>query len=223
MLKIIEGAVASVPPQGGRKHPHQDFIQLDTSNILFICGGAFEGLEEVVSKRTGKGVNSLGFGQLTESAVERDSLRQEVIKDVTHDDLLQYGLIPEFVGRMPIVGVLEPLDVEMMTMILTQPKNSVVKQFQRLFELDGVELIFQDAACNAIAKEALSQKTGARGLRTVVEEILLDVMYELPSRDDVSKCVIAEETVLNRMRPLLASTSESMKDIEDSEDIFESA
>ena len=226
LLKIIEGAVASVPPQGGRKHPHQDFIQLDTSNILFICGGAFEGLEEVVSKRTGKGVNSLGFSQSTESALERDSLRQKVLKDVTHDDLLQYGLIPEFVGRMPIVAVLEPLDLEMMTMILTQPKNSVVKQFQQLFDLDGVDLIFQDAACTAIAKEALSQKTGARGLRTVVEELLLDVMYELPSRDDVSKCVIAEETVLNRIRPLLASTSgniETTTEIKDTEDVSESA
>ena len=209
LLKIIEGSVASVPPQGGRKHPHQDFIQIDTSNILFICGGAFEGLEKVVSKRTGKGTRSLGFAAhgAAQSRAEQEAICQHIMKDVTHDDLLQYGLIPEFVGRLPVVSVLDPLDVDMMQMILTEPKNAVARQFQYLFQMDDVELVFQEGARRAIAEEALAQKTGARGLRTVVEELLLDVMYELPSRTDVRKCVISEETVRQRRRPLLATES----------------
>ncbi|MBT5775605.1 MAG: ATP-dependent Clp protease ATP-binding subunit ClpX [Dehalococcoidia bacterium] len=207
LLKIIEGSVASVPPQGGRKHPHQDFIQIDTSNILFICGGAFEGLEKVVSKRTGKGTRSLGFAAAPQSTAEEEAVRAHIMKDVTHDDLLQYGLIPEFVGRLPVVSVLDPLDVDIMQMILTEPKNAVARQFQRLFQMDDVELVFQEGARRAIAEEALAQKTGARGLRTVVEELLLDVMYELPSRDDVGKCIITEETVRERRRPLLTTES----------------
>ncbi len=207
LLKIIEGSIASVPPQGGRKHPHQDFIQIETSNILFICGGAFEGLEKVVGKRTGKGTRSLGFAAVGQSPPEIDAARQKIIKDVTHDDLLQYGLIPEFVGRLPIVSVLDPLDIDMMMMILTEPRNAVARQFQRLFELDGVELVFQEGARRAIAEEALVHKTGARGLRTVVEELLLDAMFDLPSRHDIRRCVISEETVTQRRSPLLLTES----------------
>ena len=207
LLKIIEGTVASVPPQGGRKHPHQDFIQINTANILFICGGAFEGLEKVVAKRTGVGVRSLGFNSDVRPAYELEQERARVLQHVTHDDLLQFGLIPEFVGRLPVVSTLDPLDVEMMVAILTQPKNAVVRQFERLFALDHCELSFTDDALVAIAERAIQQKTGARGLRTVMEETLLDVMYEIPSRDDIQKCVVSAETVLNRQRPLLLTAA----------------
>ncbi len=207
LLKIIEGTVASVPPQGGRKHPHQDFIQINTSNILFICGGAFEGLEKVVARRTGIGVRSLGFNSDVRPAHEIEQERARILQHVSHDDLLQFGLIPEFVGRLPVVSTLDPLDVEMMVSILTQPKNAVVRQFERLFALDDCELSFTDDALVAIAERAIQQKTGARGLRTVLEETLLDVMYEIPSRDDVQKCVVSAETVLNRQRPLLLTAS----------------
>ena len=207
LLKIIEGTVASVPPQGGRKHPHQDFIQINTANILFICGGAFEGLEKVVAKRTGVGVRSLGFNSDIRPAYELEQERARVLQHVTHDDLLQFGLIPEFVGRLPVVSTLDPLDVEMMVAILTQPKNAVVRQFERLFALDHCELSFTDDALVAIAERAIQQKTGARGLRTVMEETLLDVMYEIPSRDDIQKCVVSAETVLNRQRPLLLTAA----------------
>ncbi len=206
LLKIIEGTVASVPPQGGRKHPHQDFIQINTSNILFIVGGAFEGLEGIVSRRTGIGARSLGFGSETVS----DADRAMILKDVTHDDLLQFGLIPEFVGRLPVVSVLDPLDVDTMTSILTKPKNAVARQFQRLFQLDNTELVFTDDALRLIAEEAIEQKTGARGLRTVVEGLLLDVMYDAPSNPDIRKCVVSAETVRNRTRPLLVTESEQV-------------
>jgi ATP-dependent Clp protease ATP-binding subunit ClpX len=207
LLKIIEGSVASVPPQGGRKHPHQDFIQIDTSNILFICGGAFEGLERIVGKRTGHGVRTLGFNSDHRSKAEIDAEKAHILRDVTHDDLLTYGLIPEFVGRMPVVSTLDPLDVEMMTAILTQPKNAIARQFQRLFGLDDVELVFTDDGLRAIAEEAIGQKTGARGLRTVVEDLLLDVMFETPSRSDIRKCVVTADSVKNRTRPLLITES----------------
>ena len=203
LLKIIEGTVASVPPQGGRKHPHQDFIQINTANILFIVGGAFEGLEAVVSRRTGIGARSLGFG--SERPSEAD--RARILQHVTHDDLLQYGLIPEFVGRLPVVSVLDPLDEETMVSILTKPKNAIAKQFQRLFRMDDVELVFTDDALLAIAEDAIKQKTGARGLRTVVEELLLDVMYDAPSMPEIRKCVVSAETVRNRTRPLLVTES----------------
>ena len=205
-VKIIEGTVASVPPQGGRKHPHQDFIQINTSNILFIVGGAFEGLEGIVSRRTGVGARSLGFGSETVS----DADRAMILKDVTHDDLLQFGLIPEFVGRLPVVSVLDPLDVDTMTAILTRPKNAVARQFQRLFQLDNTELVFTDDALRLIAEEAIEQKTGARGLRTVVEGLLLDVMYDAPSNPDIRKCVVSAETVRNHTRPLLVTESEQV-------------
>jgi len=207
LLKIIEGTVASVPPQGGRKHPHQDFIQINTSNILFICGGAFEGLEKVVAKRTGVGARNLGFRPDTRSALEIERERSLILQHVTHDDLLQFGLIPEFVGRLPVVSTLDPLDVDMMVSILTHPRNAVARQFQRLFSLDDVELSFTDDALVAIAERAIAQKTGARGLRTVLEDTLLDVMYEIPSRTDIKKCVVSAETVLNRQRPLLLTAA----------------
>ncbi|RLT35362.1 MAG: ATP-dependent Clp protease ATP-binding subunit ClpX [Chloroflexi bacterium] len=219
LLKIIEGTVASVPPQGGRKHPHQDFIQINTSNILFIVGGAFEGLDKIVSRRTGEGVRSLGFN--SERKVT-DADRAEVLRNVTHDDLLQFGLIPEFVGRLPVVSTLDPLDVETMVAILTRPKNAIAKQYQRLFEIDNVELVFTDDAYVAIAEAAMGQKTGARGLRTVVEEILLDVMYEIPSRTDIKKCVVSADCVTRHTRPLLVTEAGKVIN-EDGEEIAESA
>jgi ATP-dependent Clp protease ATP-binding subunit ClpX len=202
LLKIIEGANASVPPQGGRKHPHQDFIQIDTTNILFIVGGAFEGLEEIVAKRIGAGQRRLGFGS---GPKEAERSRSEILREVTHDDLLTFGLIPEFVGRLPVVSTLDPLNVDMMIQILQRPKNAIARQFQRMFSLDGVELNFTDEAMLAIAEEAIRMKTGARGLRTVVEDLLLDVMFEVPSRKDVAKCIVNEDTVLHRKQPLLVS------------------
>ncbi|MSP21662.1 MAG: ATP-dependent Clp protease ATP-binding subunit ClpX [Dehalococcoidia bacterium] len=208
LLKIIEGATASVPPQGGRKHPHQDFIQIDTTNILFIVGGAFEGLDEIVSKRVGVGQRRLGFASTSRAQIDRD--KSQILRDVTHDDLLTFGLIPEFVGRLPVVSTLEPLNVDMMVQILQRPKNAIARQFQRMLLLDGVELVFTDEAMLAISEEAIRMKTGARGLRTVVEDLLLDVMYEVPSRKDVAKCIISEETVLHRKRPMLVSRSGSV-------------
>jgi ATP-dependent Clp protease ATP-binding subunit ClpX len=205
LLKIIEGANASVPPQGGRKHPHQDFIQIDTTNILFIVGGAFEGLDDIVSKRIGSGQRRLGFASTSRAQIDRD--KSQVLREVTHDDLLTFGLIPEFVGRLPVVSTLDPLNVDMMVQILQRPKNAIARQFQRMFSLDGVELVFTDEAMLAISEEAIRMKTGARGLRTVVEDLLLDVMYEVPSRKDVAKCIISEETVLHRKRPMLVSKS----------------
>jgi len=218
LLKIIEGTVASVPPQGGRKHPHQDFIQINTSNILFIVGGAFEGLEKLIARRLGAGNRSLGFGAVH----QLDGEKARILREVTHDDLLQFGLIPEFVGRLPVVSTLDPLDVPTMMQIMVRPKNAIARQYQRLFALDNVELVFTDDALQAIAEEAIAQKTGARGLRTVVEDILLDVMYEAPSRGDVRKCVVSAESVTGRKRPLLVTESGQM--IGDSaEEISESA
>jgi ATP-dependent Clp protease ATP-binding subunit ClpX len=211
LLKIIEGTVASVPPQGGRKHPHQDFIQINTSNILFIVGGAFEGLDKIISRRTGAGVRSIGFNSMGKAS---DQERALILRDIMHDDLLQFGLIPEFVGRLPVVSTLDPLDVETMVSILTQPKNAVARQYQRLFGLDDVELVFTEDAYHAIAEAAIGQKTGARGLRTVVEEILLDVMYEIPSRPDIRKCVVSAECVTRHQRPLLVTESGQVVDEE---------
>ncbi len=223
LLKIIEGSIASVPPQGGRKHPHQDFIQIDTSNILFICGGAFEGLDKVVSKRTGAGVRAMGFTTDGRTDVEIEAEKALILRDATHDDLLTYGLIPEFVGRLPVVSTLDPLDMDMMVQILTRPKNAVAKQFERLFALDGIELTFSDEALTAIAERAMEQRTGARGLRTVVEDLLLDVMYEAPSRPEIKKCVVSGEHVINRRSPLLISESGQAVDDEDGEETEEQA
>jgi len=204
LLKIIEGCVASVPPQGGRKHPHQDFIQINTANILFVCGGAFEGLDKVIDRRLGKGRRSIGFRADSRTRqIDPAKETDELLAQVTHDDLLHYGLIPEFVGRMPMIVALQSLDEEAMVRILTEPKNALVRQFQRFFAMDGVELAFTPDAIDACAREALQHRTGARGLRTVIEDTLLDVMYEIPSRSDVKKCVINAETIARRQRPIL--------------------
>ncbi|MEO6434342.1 MAG: ATP-dependent Clp protease ATP-binding subunit ClpX [Tepidisphaeraceae bacterium] len=197
LLKIIEGCVANVPPQGGRKHPHQDFLQINTQNILFICGGAFEGLDAHIEKRLTRDHVRLGFGA---TAKKKNA---NLMTHVTHDDLLEFGLIPEFVGRLPMVVGLEALDEHALQRILTEPKNALVRQYQRYFAMDGVELVFTDDALRAIAQEAIKHKTGARGLRTVLEERLMDVMFELPDRNDVRKCVVSGETITNGVRPLL--------------------
>jgi len=204
LLKIIEGTIANVPPQSGRKHPHQEYIQIDTRNILFICGGAFEGLPEIVSKRIGK-QSLMGFG----GGNEGDGVELEnPLHEMNHDDLLKYGLIPEFVGRLPVSVALDPLSHGELKRILTEPRNAVVKQYQKFFNLDNVELIFTPEALEATARQAEIRKTGARGLRTTIEEILLEVMYEIPSMDNVRKCIVDENVILNRTRPLLMTERE---------------
>jgi ATP-dependent Clp protease ATP-binding subunit ClpX len=202
LLKIIEGTVANVPPQSGRKHPHQEYIQIDTRNILFICGGAFEGLDEIVARRIGKHA-PIGFGGVAEGEEQDNPLQF-----LSHDDLLKYGLIPEFVGRLPVTVALDPLSRGELKRILVEPKNAVVKQYQKFFALDNVELSFTDEALDATARQAEERKTGARGLRTTIEEVLLDVMYEIPSIENVRKCVVDENVIVNRSRPLLMTETE---------------
>ncbi|HZT97298.1 MAG TPA: ATP-dependent Clp protease ATP-binding subunit ClpX [Chloroflexota bacterium] len=197
LLKIIEGTVANVPPQGGRKHPHQDFIQINTANILFICGGAFEGLSKIVDRRVGKN-RPYGYG--AEFVKDEETPQQGA---VIPEDLLQYGLIPEFVGRLPVIVALEPLNKDSLIRILTEPKNAIVKQYRKFFELDKVELVFTEEALQETAVQALSQKTGARGLRTIVEDVLLDIMYDMPSRNDIKSCTITEKVILKQEGPLL--------------------
>jgi ATP-dependent Clp protease ATP-binding subunit ClpX len=222
LLKIIEGCVANVPPQGGRKHPHQDFIQINTGKVLFICGGAFLGLDAVVDARVGKGRRTIGF-RPGMTGMDRAKTVDELLKQVTHDDLLQYGLIPEFVGRMPVVVSLQSLDEDALVSILTEPKNALVRQFQEFFTLDGVELVFTDDALKAAAKQALRHKTGARGLRTVMEDCLLDVMYEIPSRRDVKKCVVDADSIGGLRPPLLLARSGRAVEISDNESKGETA
>jgi ATP-dependent Clp protease ATP-binding subunit ClpX len=206
LLKIIEGTVANVPPQGGRKHPHQDFIQINTANILFICGGAFEGLDKVIDLRLGASRRSMGFAADFRNRSGQD-LTDELLKHTTHDDLLHYGLIPEFVGRLPMVVSLASLGKEELVKILTLPKNALMKQFQRFFAFDDVDLTFTDDALEACADQAIRHRTGARGLRTVLEDVLLDVMYEIPSRGDVRKCIVNSETIVGHKKPLMITQS----------------
>ena len=199
LLKIIEGTVASVPPQGGRKHPSQELIQIDTTNIMFIVGGAFEGIEDIIKKRMGK--NSIGFGS---EIISKDNVsKEEIYKKVQTEDLLKYGLIPEFVGRLPIVASLDPLDESALVKILKEPKNSLVKQFKKLFELDNVELEIDDDALIEVARKAIERKTGARGLRSILEETMMDVMYDIPSRDDVSAILINKDCIIKKSEPLI--------------------
>ena len=197
LLKIIEGTVASVPPQGGRKHPNQELIQINTENILFICGGAFEGLENIIKDRTGQ--KAIGFGTKIES--QKDINKYEIFQELLPQDLLKFGLIPEFIGRLPIVATLKYLDKEALIKILKEPKNALVKQYTKLFEIDGVELEFEDEALNAIVEKAIERKTGARGLRSIIEEIMRDIMFEIPSNPNIEKCIITKETVLNKAEP----------------------
>lgn len=211
LLKILEGTVASVPPQGGRKHPHQEFLSIDTTNILFICGGAFSGLEKIIGKRIGK--NQVGFGAQVRSKHAPENA--ELLSDVMPEDLLHYGLIPEFIGRLPVVSAVHQLTREDLVQILVEPKNALVKQYQRFFAYDSIDLVFTDDALWEISDHALERETGARGLRSIIEDALLDVMFELPSRTDVSKCVITKETISKHQRPTLVTSAGAPADDEE--------
>src|SRR5271169_5718693 len=209
LLKILEGTQASVPPQGGRKHPHQEFLTIDTTNVLFICGGAFANLDKIIERRIGhKGV---GFGAAIESKEHRDT--GELFEHCLPEDLIQYGLIPEFIGRLPVVSAVHQLTQDDLVSILTEPRNALVKQFQRFFSFDGIELVFSDDSLTAVAQKGLERETGARGLRSIIEEILLDVQFELPSRRDVKKCVVTRETVEKGLTPTLVT--EAARDDDD--------
>jgi ATP-dependent Clp protease ATP-binding subunit ClpX len=205
LLKILEGTTASVPPQGGRKHPHQEFLTIDTTNILFICGGAFANLDKVIERRIGS--NGVGFGAAIESRMDKD--KGEVFSQCLPEDLVNYGLIPEFIGRLPVMSAVHQLSRDDLITILTEPRNALVKQFQRFFSFDGIELVFSDDSLTSVADRALERETGARGLRSIIEEILLEVQFELPSRRDVKKCVVTRETVDKGMPPTLVTEAVS--------------
>jgi ATP-dependent Clp protease ATP-binding subunit ClpX len=219
LLKILEGTVASVPPQGGRKHPHQEFLSIDTTNILFICGGAFAGLDKIIARRTGK--NAVGFGADVRSKNAAEA--SELLTQVMPEDLLNFGLIPEFIGRLPVISAVHQLRREDLVQILTEPKNALSRQYQRFFGYDNIELVFTDDALWEISDKALDRETGARGLRSIIETALLDVMFELPSRRDVTKCVITKETISQGIRPTLVTSAGTYADDEPDEPVEQTA
>lgn len=205
LLKIIEGTIASIPPQGGRKHPHQEFINIDTSNILFICGGAFVGLDKIIQQRIGK--QTIGFSSKINGAKEKEYAN--IISQVEPDDLLKYGLIPEFIGRIPVVATLDHLDEDALVKILTEPKNALIKQYQKFFEIEGVRLKFTDDAVRAVAADAVKRKSGARGLRSILEDVMLDTMYDIPSKEGIKECVISKDVITKKKPPLLLYEKEA--------------
>ena len=209
LLKIVEGTVASVPPQGGRKHPQQELLQINTSNILFICGGAFEGLENIIKDRIGK--KSMGFGADIES--KKDIDRYKVFEQILPQDLLKFGMIPEFIGRLPIIATLKELDREALIKITTEPKNALVKQYKKLLQMDDVELIFEHEALEAIVDKAIERKTGARGLRSIIEEIMRDIMFDIPSNEKIEQCIVTKETVLDNQEPRIIENPNKVKKV----------